>query len=182
MAHEGKLPPIHRYITTHRLDGKAIFSTELSENSIMKPLPDNMGFALSYTTQTFPVDMSSDQDIAQYSKYLDNAPGLVLSSGTVLRHVDFPPGMTCAMHRTVSLDYGIVLEGEVECVLDSGETRRLGRGDVCVQRGTMHAWRNTSETEWARMVFVLQPCQPLVVRGERLGEELGTAVGIKASD
>src|SRR6266480_6960263 len=100
MTHEGKLPPIHRYITTHRPDGKAIFSTELSENSIMKPLPDNMAFALSYTTQTFPVDMSSDKDVGQYSKYLDNAPGLVLSSGTVLRHVDFPPGMTCAMHRT----------------------------------------------------------------------------------
>ena len=148
----------------------------------MEPLPDNMGFALSYTTQTFPVDMSSNKDVSQYSKYLDKAPGLVLSSGTVLRHVDFPPGMTCPMHRTVSLDYGIVLEGAVECVLDSGETRRLTRGDVCVQRGTMHAWRNTSETEWCRMVFVLQPCEPLVIGGKTLGEELGTAVGIRPSE
>ena len=148
----------------------------------MKPLPDNMAFALSYATQTFPVDMSSDKDVGQYSKYLDNAPGLVLSSGTVLRHVDFPPGMACAMHRTVSLDYGIVLEGVVECVLDSGETRRLARGDVCIQRGTMHAWRNTSETEWCRMVFVLQPCEPLEVGGNTLVEELGTTVGIRSSD
>ena len=46
------------------------------------------------------------------------------------------------MHRTVSLDYGVVLEGEVELVLDSGETRLMKRGDVSVQRGTNHAWRN----------------------------------------
>ena len=40
------------------------------------------------------------------------------------------------MHRTQSLDFGVVLEGEIELVLDSGETRLLKRGDVAVQRGT----------------------------------------------
>lgn len=103
----------------------------------MKPLPDSMGFALSYTTQSFPVDMADNKDITDYSKYLDNAPGLTLSGGTVLRHVDFPPSNSPIMHRTVSLDYGVVLEGEVECILDSGEMRVLKRGDVCVQRGTV---------------------------------------------
>ena len=58
------------------------------------------------------------------------------------------------MHRTVSLDYGIVLQGEMELVLDSGETRLMKVGDVAVQRGTMHAWRNTSSTEWGRMIYV----------------------------
>lgn len=182
MAHEGKLRLIKRFITTHRDDGKAVFSTQISEDSVMKPLPDNMGFALSYTTKTFPVDMEGDKDITTYSTYLDNAPGLTVSGGTVLRHVDFVPGMTCAMHRTVSLDYGVVLEGEVECILDSGETRRLQRGDVCIQRGTMHAWRNPSDTEWCRMMFVLQPCKEVTIGGKQLGEELGTAVGIRKSD
>lgn len=51
------------------------------------------------------------------------------------------PGLLSPMHRTVSLDYGVVLEGEVELVLDSGETRVLKRGDVAIQRGTCHAWR-----------------------------------------
>jgi len=46
------------------------------------------------------------------------------------------------MHRTVSLDYGIVLEGDVELVLDSGEKRAMKQGDVAIQRGTNHAWRN----------------------------------------
>lgn len=79
------------------------------------------------------------------------------------------------MHRTQSLDYGCVLEGAVEMVLDSGETVVMGRGDVAVQRGTNHAWRNVSGTEWARMLFVLQDCREVVVGGELMGEELSGA-------
>lgn len=48
MAHEGKLRKINRLITTHNNEGKAIFSTELPEESKMEALPDNMGFALRY--------------------------------------------------------------------------------------------------------------------------------------
>ncbi|KAF2423112.1 hypothetical protein EJ08DRAFT_701380 [Tothia fuscella] len=182
MAHEGKLRTVNRFITTHNGEGKAVFSTALEDESKMKALPDNMGFALSYTTLGFPVDMSDDKDITHYSTFLNNAPGLTISNGTVLRHVDFVPGKPCAMHRTVSLDYGVVLEGEIICELDSGETRHMKRGDVCIQRGTMHAWRNPSDTEWCRMLFVLQPCKPVEIGGKTLGEELGTAVGIKHSD
>ena len=79
------------------------------------------------------------------------------------------------MHRTQSLDYGVVLEGEVEMILDGGETRLLRRGDVAVQRGTNHAWRNTSETEWARMLFVLLASEKVMVAGKELGEDLSTA-------
>jgi len=86
------------------------------------------------------------------------------------------------MHRTVSLDYGVVLEGEVELVLDSGETRVLRRGDVAVQRATAHAWRNVSATQWARMLFVLVPCAEVVVGGRRVGEELGGMEGVRGSD
>jgi len=182
MAHEGKLRPVNRYITTHNSEGKAIFSTALEDESKMKPLPDNMGFALSYTTESFPVDMTDDKDVTEYEKYLNKPPGLTISNGTVLRHVDFVPGKPCAMHRTVSLDYGVVLEGEIICELDSGESRHMKRGDVCIQRGTMHAWRNPSETEWCRMLFVLQPCKPVTIGGKGLDEELGTAVGIRKSD
>jgi quercetin dioxygenase-like cupin family protein len=85
------------------------------------------------------------------------------------------------MHRTVSLDYGVVIEGEVELVLDSGETRVLRRGDVAVQRGTMHAWRNTSRTEWARMMYVLQECKPVEVEGKVLGEDYGDMKGVPKS-
>jgi len=71
------------------------------------------------------------------------------------------------------LDYGIVLEGEIDMVLDSGEMEHMRRGDVAVQRATMHQWVNASETEWARMMFVLQDCKAVEVAGEVVGEDLG---------
>ncbi len=86
------------------------------------------------------------------------------------------------MHRTQSLDYGIVLEGTVEMILDDGNKTLLRRGDVAVQRATMHAWRNPSTTEWTRMCFILQDIQPLVINGKRFGEDLGRGTeGLPAS-
>ena len=86
------------------------------------------------------------------------------------------------MHRTTSLDYGVVLEGEVELVLDGGETRLLKRGDMCVQRATNHAWRNTNETNWARMLYVLLEANPVVLEGGRvLDEDLGGMEGVRKS-
>src|SRR6266576_1508184 len=105
MAHVGALPQINRHITTHDANGKAIFSNDIPEVNPMKPNPDGIAFALSYTTKGFPVDLTNDTDIKAYRGYLENVPGLVISGGTVLRHVDIPPKMECAMHRTVSLDY-----------------------------------------------------------------------------
>lgn len=137
----------------------------------------NCSRSSSYLTKGFPVDLANDADIKTYEPFLTSPPGLTTSGGSVLRHVDFPPEMSCAMHRTVSIDYGVILEGEMICVLDSGEEKLMKRGDVCIQRGTMHAWRNPHK-EWARMMFVLLPCVPLEVGGEHLG----TAVGIRQSD
>lgn len=183
MAEPNMLPPVHRFVTTHDPAGKAIFLTSLSEESERKYLPDNTAcFALSYTTKGFPVDLHDDSDFHTYQGYLQNAPGLTISDGTVLRHVDIAPDTTSSMHRTVSLDYGVVLEGEVELLLDSGEKRMLKRGDVAIQRGTMHAWRNPSKDSWARMMYVLQPCKPLEVAGQILGEDLETIQGVRASD
>jgi hypothetical protein len=58
------------------------------------------------------------------------------------------------MHRTDTVDYGIVLSGEIYLVLDATETL-LTPGDVVVQRGTNHAWSNRSLTEHCRMAFIL---------------------------
>jgi quercetin dioxygenase-like cupin family protein len=88
------------------------------------------------------------------------------------------PNTISPMHKTASLDYGIVLEGEIELVLDSGETRLMRKGDVCVQRGTNHAWRNvTGDGGWGRMVYVL-----VAAEGEGLEESLGGMPDVKGSD
>ena len=60
-------------------------------------------------------------------------------------------------------------------ILDDGVTRVLKRGDVAVQRGTNHGWRNTSGTEWARMFFVLQHAQKIEIGGKELGADLSNA-------
>ncbi|KAJ5212476.1 uncharacterized protein N7498_004122 [Penicillium cinerascens] len=84
------------------------------------------------------------------------------------------------MHRTVSCDYAVVIFGELECLLDSGETRTLCQGDVLIQRGTMHKWINHSDA-WARMVYVLLDAEEVEVNGQRLGEELGGMEGVPNS-
>ena len=77
-------------------------------------------------------------------------PGL----GVVIRYTDMAAGAESPMHRTETVDVGIVLEGETWLLLDDGSETRVGVGDAVVQRGTNHAWANRSERP-VRMVFVL---------------------------
>jgi quercetin dioxygenase-like cupin family protein len=65
------------------------------------------------------------------------------------------PGKESPFHRTSSIDYGIVMEGEVELELDNGVKKTVGAGGIIVQRGTMHAWRNPSSDTICRIVFIL---------------------------
>jgi quercetin dioxygenase-like cupin family protein len=171
------LPPVSRVITDHDNEGKAIFSHAIPEPVVWQELADGARFSLGYATNQFPVELSHQTDITTYTHYLQNLPGIAIPGGTVLRYVDMMPGALSPMHRTVSLDYGVVLEGEVELVLDSGEVRLLKRGDVAVQRGTNHAWRNKSQTEWARMLYVLQEARPLEIEGKKLAEDVAEIPG-----
>ena len=74
-------------------------------------------------------------------------------NGTTLRINEMPAGASSPMHRTQTVDYGIVLDGEVVLVLDDSETV-LRAGDVVVQRGTSHRWENRSGAT-ARVAFIL---------------------------
>jgi quercetin dioxygenase-like cupin family protein len=86
----------------------------------------------------------------------------------MIRFTDMEPGAESPMHRTETLDVGIVLEGETWLLLDDGSETRVGPGDAVVQRGTNHAWANRSDRP-VRMVFVL-------VDGT-ITDELRTAAG-----
>ncbi|KAA8647731.1 hypothetical protein EYZ11_000234 [Aspergillus tanneri] len=166
------LPNFTRYITTHNSAGEAIIHSETPANWISLR-NDTLGFSVAYTTSEFPANLNNEADVTQSEQAVTSGSlGLVNPGGTVCRVVDFAPGKPGIMHRTRSLDYGIVLEGEIEMMLDSGEKRLLKRGDIAVQRATMHQWRNPSETEWTRMMFVLQECQPVIAGGKEIGEEL----------
>lgn len=164
-----------RLITMHNDKGQSIFDKSRSVKVPTTVLPSGTTFGLCYATDTSPVEMNSNSDMKAYDGFLHQSTslGLTIHNGTVLRHVDLLPSRMSTMHRTTSIDYGVVIVGEVDLLLDSGETERLCTGDIAVQRGTMHAWRNPSDTNVARILFVLVDALPLEVRGMILEEELG---------
>jgi quercetin dioxygenase-like cupin family protein len=73
-------------------------------------------------------------------------------NATEIRVVEMPPGCRREMHRTDTVDYGLVLCGELYVVLERGETL-LRPGDIIVQRGTNHLWHNRSDAP-ARIAFI----------------------------
>ena len=172
------LRELHSYITGHDSNTGATTIQEHREAK-WQPVDNNgMAFNVPFTTCQFPISMNNNADIKTHDARLASGKlGIVNPNGTVLRFVDFAPGFESMMHRTQSLEYGIVVEGSIELMLDSGERQLLQRGDVCVQRGTNHAWENPSESGWARVVYVLQDAQPLEVGGRKLKEYLGRSEG-----
>ncbi|KAL9065372.1 MAG: hypothetical protein Q9161_008275 [Pseudevernia consocians] len=169
------LPGLTHHITGHSATGAAIVESS-RPGTWTAYLNNSMAFDPVYTTSTFPANLNDNADLRAHDALLATKElGLVNANGTVARVVDFCPGAGALMHRTQSLDYGVVLEGEVEMILDEGVTRVMGRGDIAVQRGTNHGWRNVSGTEWARMFFVLQECEKVRVGGKELGEDLSNA-------
>ncbi|KAK4893556.1 hypothetical protein LTR27_008023 [Elasticomyces elasticus] len=160
-------------LTGHDSNGKAIV-----QNSTVEATQIYAGMRTShnllYTTSEFPPDLNNDKDIKLHNDIKSSGKlNIVNAGGTLMRYVNFAPQNTTVMHRTQSLDYGVVMEGEMIMELDDGNETLLRRGDVAIQRATMHAWKNASNTEWARMLFVLQDCQSLSVEGQRLKEDLG---------
>ena len=76
------------------------------------------------------------------------------ADGVLVRFTEMAPGAESPMHRTETVDVGIVLDGETWLLLDDGSETRVSAGDAVVQRGTNHAWANRSDRP-VRMVFVL---------------------------
>jgi quercetin dioxygenase-like cupin family protein len=76
------------------------------------------------------------------------------ADGVLVRFTEMAPGAESPMHRTETVDVGVVLEGETWLLLDDGSETRVGVGDAVVQRGTNHAWANRSDRP-VRMIFVL---------------------------
>ena len=84
--------------------------------------------------------------------------------GTVFRLVSYGPGVTPRNHRTESVDYAIVLSGEIDMEMD-GTMVHLKAGDVLVQRGTIHNWINRG-TEPCVVAFVLVAAKPVQRAGK----------------
>ena len=149
-----------RVVTGHDERGVSVFALD-GPVSVARTAPDGAYFYEIWSTDAMPAPVEAAPTDPTLT-VLTVPPG---PNGTKIRINEFPPGAVSPMHRTQSVDYGIVLSGEVVLALDDTETV-LRAGDVVVQRGTNHRWENRTP-DTARMAFIL-------VDGAFTGELLGT--------
>ena len=170
-----------RVVTGHDARGRSVVLMD-GESPYSFFLEKAGGLQLTelWETRSSPADNSGAKDAADHERRIEPVSG-----GTVFRIVEYPPdrvrlatlapdmffaemGVQAAdkahrrhpgMHRTHTLDYCVVLSGEIYAVLDEGEVL-LRAGDCLVQRGTRHAWSNRSE-EPCVIAFVLVAAKPL---------------------
>lgn len=152
---------VRRVVTGHNAQGRAVVAID-DRVAATEVVGGEARFVKLWTTDRSPADNMDPGDGSR------REVGLTSPGGTVLRIVDMAPGHRSPMHRTHSLDYGIVLAGEIELELDDGAITRVKAGEVVVQRGTIHAWINPGPG-WCRMAFVLIDAAPVLVAGRPLG-------------
>ena len=150
---------LRRVVTGHDTDGKAIVAIdEHSKNTVARP--GGVTACVVWTSEGFPVDNDGSADTQA------RAGGLTLANGTVFRIVEFGPGNSARMHRTDSIDYAIIMSGEIDMELDDSSVH-LKAGDVVVQRGKIHNWQNRG-AEPCRIAFVLIDAKPVTAGGRTL--------------
>jgi quercetin dioxygenase-like cupin family protein len=149
-------PPITRVVTGHDARNVAKVIIEGPATNAKYP-SQGLVSTLIWSTDQTPADIAVGETIEDMgARILGTAPPV---NGTRFAVIDFPPGNKPGMHRTETIDYVIVIEGEIEMDMDDS-TVKLKAGDVMVQRGTNHAWANRSDKR-ARVAFVLIDAKPL---------------------
>lgn len=129
------LPPYKRHVATLNAQGKSVYVDCLAPQYIPLSPALNAGYARTYAVAQVPTKLQDDQDLKAYTS-LDAStswtqPYVVVPDGVTLFVTELGPGASSPMHRTVSIDFAICTNGEVEHELDSGETVRLKAG-VCL--------------------------------------------------
>jgi quercetin dioxygenase-like cupin family protein len=150
---------IRRVVTGHDEHGRARVAIDEVCKNIVSRRPSHASCVV-WSTGRFPADNAEDLDGAT-REVATTDPG-----GTVFRIVEYRPGVAPRNHRTESLDYAVVLSGEIDMELEDTVVR-LHAGDVLVQRGTVHNWVNRG-TEPCVIAFVLVAANPLERGGRRL--------------
>jgi mannose-6-phosphate isomerase-like protein (cupin superfamily) len=148
-----------RVVTGHDATGRAVVKIDEIAKNLVSARPGAKA-SVVWTTEGFPVDNDSEEDQGQ------RKTGTTLENGTVFRILELAPGVSPRNHRTDSIDYAVVMSGEVDMVLDD-TTVHLNAGDVLVQRGTIHNWINRG-TEPCVIAFVLIAAKRVTAGGKVL--------------
>jgi len=150
---------IRRVVTSHDANGKAIVAIDETSRDVVSFRP-GATIANIWSTEGFPVDNAGSADTAK------EITGTTRDNGTVFRLIEYGPGVTPRNHRTNSIDYAVVLSGEIDMELDDGMVT-LRAGDVLVQRGTVHNWVNRYKVPCV-IAFVLIDAHPVAHDGKEL--------------
>ena len=151
---------IRRVVTGHTKDGHAKVEIDEIAKNVISNRPGASSCVL-WSTKGFPVDNDGfdDPTTGSFKTTVEN--------GTVFRIVRYEPGVTPRNHRTDSIDYAIVISGQIDMELDDGVVVSLKAGDALVQRGTIHNWVNNG-TEDCVIAFVLISGKPVTADGKPL--------------
>lgn len=148
---------IRRVVTGHDVTGKAVVKIDdagLNQSSGRA----NLTAQIIWTTDDLPVSFREDDEDTGARKV-----GTTVTNGSVFRVVEFRPGVEARNHRTDSIDYAVILSGEIDMEMDD-ELVHLKAGDVLVQRGTIHNWINKG-------------AEPCVIAFILIGSDGDTATG-----
>jgi quercetin dioxygenase-like cupin family protein len=145
--------PTRRVVTGHDANGRSVVLSDGPPPQHHPMRGREVGadfFEMWNTTQTVPALTSTEAREPNEREFT-----IMPVSGHLMRVIEiYPPkdgGKRTVMHRTKTLDYAVVIEGEIVLILEGSEVT-LKQGDVVVQRGTNHAWENRADVP-ARMAF-----------------------------
>lgn len=150
---------VRRIVTGHNGNAKAVVQIDEIAGNVKSGRPGQEATVI-WTTEGFPADNSNDFDGSKRPVATSE------SNGTVFRIVNYRPGVAPRNHRTDSIDYAVVMSGEIDMQLDDS-TVHLKAGDVLVQRGTIHNWVNRG-SESCVIAFVLIGAKPVAKGGTTL--------------
>jgi quercetin dioxygenase-like cupin family protein len=153
---------LRRVVTGHDINGRAVVKIDEITQNPPSGRPGRSACVV-WTTEGFPVDNTGDEDEGK------RPVGTTLKNGTVFRLVEFSPGVAPRNHRTDSIDYAVVLSGEIDMELDASIVH-LKAGEVLVQRGTIHNWVNRGNKPCV-IAFVLIDAKPVEAGGKVLHAE-----------
>jgi quercetin dioxygenase-like cupin family protein len=150
---------VRRVVTGHDQSGRAKILIDETVGNIREGRP-GAHVAAIWTTEGFPIHNDGSDDAAT------RKVGTTLDNGTVFRVVSFAPGVAARNHRTDSIDYAVVISGEIDMEIDDDQVH-LKAGDVLVQRGTVHNWVNKG-TAPCVVAFILIAAKPATAGGKVL--------------
>jgi len=158
---------VRRVVTGHDANGKAVVVTDETLTAVPRRIGSDITGCEIWSTDRMPVDNSREADAAQRSGFVVRHNYVGSGQGTTCRITEFAPGHGRFRHRTETIDYAILLSGEIDLELDDDAVVHLKPGDVVVQRGTIHAWFNKG-TVPAVFAFILIDAKPAELNGELL--------------